>query len=113
MVLCSSRDGVPLKLKKENGRPGSLNTYQLVPLSTPVSCRWRVPLRMFSPWTIHLKMAILKHSHLENNKENGDLWSTFSIGTSQHQRENGDKIPVSEMAKKWSSFCKPERNGQL
>ena len=23
-VLCSSRDGVPLKLKKENGRPGSL-----------------------------------------------------------------------------------------
>jgi len=22
-VLCSSRDGVPLKLKKENGRPGS------------------------------------------------------------------------------------------
>ena len=25
MVLCSSRDGVPLKLKKENGRPGILN----------------------------------------------------------------------------------------
>ena len=24
MVLCSSRDGVPLKLKKENGRPGIL-----------------------------------------------------------------------------------------
>ena len=23
-VLCSSRDGVPLKLKKENGRPGNL-----------------------------------------------------------------------------------------
>ena len=24
MVLCSSRDGVPLKLKKKNGRPDSL-----------------------------------------------------------------------------------------
>ena len=31
MVLCSSRDGVPLKLKKDNGRPGILN-YQSQPL---------------------------------------------------------------------------------
>ena len=35
-VLCSSRDGVPLKLKKENGRPGSfklpIDWYHFRPL---------------------------------------------------------------------------------
>jgi len=36
MVLCSSRDGVPLKLKKEHGRPGSfkipIDWYHFRPL---------------------------------------------------------------------------------
>ena len=27
MVLCSSHDGIPFKLKKENGRPYSLKLY--------------------------------------------------------------------------------------
>jgi len=39
-VLGSSHDGVPLKWFKI--------IYRLVPLSTPVSCRWAVPLKGLS-----------------------------------------------------------------
>ena len=45
-VLCSSRDGVPLKLKKGKWPTRHFKIiYRLIPLSTPVTCRWTVPLR--------------------------------------------------------------------
>ncbi len=45
-VLCSSRDGVPLKIKKENlATIQFINTDRLSLVSTPVKSRWTIPFK--------------------------------------------------------------------
>ena len=48
-------------------------------------------------------MDISEHAHLENGKD-------WKLGWSAHLAENIDKILVTEMTKKWDSFCVTERN---
>jgi hypothetical protein len=44
-VLCSSRDGVPLKFKKQLGDTLVYQCGLFEPDSTPVKSRWTIPLR--------------------------------------------------------------------
>ena len=45
MIICSSCDGVPFKMKKRKTATSQFKIiYRLMPLSTPVSCHWTVPL---------------------------------------------------------------------